>query len=198
MNSSLKSTGTLILVVGLPGSGKGTLIEHLRGRFPAIVFPPSWTTRPPRPGERDGEVYHFAAAEEFDRAAREGKFLEWVSIDGGHRYGTLKDAILEPLREGKTVLREVEVEGARRLRTLVQDFRFVTIFVDTESWERSRERMLRRAPMPPEELEARRMRFERERAFRAEADHTVESREGELPRAKEQIEDLVRSITRGD
>ena len=186
--------GTLILIVGLPGSGKGTLINHLRAAFPGIVFPASWTTRLPRRGERDGEVYHFVSDAEFARAAARGEFLEWISIDTGHKYGTRKDAVLAPLQEGKTVIREVETAGARALRTLLSKEKIVTVFINTDSWNVLEARMLERAPMASEELTERRKRYERELAFRGEADYAVENQEGKLEETKRRLTDIIQSV----
>lgn len=188
------SSGKLILIVGLPGSGKGTLIAHLKQTFPELVFPISWTTRPPRPSEVEGEVYHFATDEEFTASVEKGEFLEWVTIDTGHKYGTRRADIMNPIAEGKFVLREVEVMGARTIRDLLPREQFATIFVNTDSWDDLKARMLERAPMSEEELEARRKRYESEVGFRAEADYIVENRHGQLEEAKRDIERVVREI----
>jgi len=190
--------GKLILIVGLPGSGKGTLIAFLRKEFPEVVFPSSWTTRPPRQGEVEGEGYHFVSKEEFAKAILEGIFLEWVSIDGGHQYGTLKKAIQEPVKEGKVVLREVEVEGAHRLLALFPKKNVITIFINTDSWEVLKARMLARAPMAKEEILARQRRYEREVAFKVEADYVIENPEGQLEEAKKNLATLVGSLIKGN
>lgn len=187
--------GKLILVVGLPGSGKGTLIAHAKEAFPELVFPISWTTRAMRPGEREGEVYHFAAKEEFMRSVAAGEFLEWVTIDTGHCYGTRRADIEGPLSEGKFVLREVEVIGARNIRSLLPKEELATIFINTDSWEDLKARMLARAPMSEEELQARHARYESEVSFLSEADYVVENRHGHLEEAKRDFDAAIRAIT---
>lgn len=186
--------GALILIVGLPGSGKGTLINHVRGAFPELVFPTSWTTRPIRAGEIEGQVYHFATEEEFSKEVADGAFLEWVTIDTGSRYGTLKREIIPFLESGKTVIREVEVDGARNIRSLLAPYKVVTIFISTDSWEVLRERMLARAPMSEEELAERKKRYEREVLFKAEADFVVENRNGELESAEQALDTIISRI----
>lgn len=186
--------GKLILVVGLPGSGKGTLIGHAKQVFPELVFPRSWTTRAMRPGEKEGEVYHFATEEEFTRSVEAGEFLEWVTIDTGHRYGTRRADIVEPLAEGKFVLREVEVIGARNIRGMFEKNELVTVFINTDSWDDLKSRMLARAPMSDEELEARRKRYEQEVSFLPEADYVVENRHGHLDEAKRDFETVIKKI----
>ncbi len=186
--------GKLVLIVGLPGSGKGTLIAHLREQFPEIVFPVSWTTRPRRPGENEGDVYHFASDDEFSRSVGDGEFLEWVSIDGGHRYGTRKNEIVPPLEEGKLVLREVEIQGARRLKKLLPHEDIVSIFINTGSWDDLSARMLARAPMSAEELAKRKERYEKELSFKNEADFVVENQYGKLDEAKRQVSAILQSL----
>jgi guanylate kinase len=186
--------GTLILVVGLPGSGKGTLIRHAKEVFLDFIYPASWTTRRIRPGESEGEVYHFVTDEEFDTAITRGEFLEWVKIDNGSKYGTLKKDFIEPLRRGKTVLRELEVQGARAIRTLLPEARIVSIFVRAGNWEDLRERMLARAPMSEAELVARKERYEHEIEFAKEADYILENEFGKLDATKEKFVELIRKI----
>ena len=186
--------GKLILLVGVPGAGKSTLMQYARDAFPKIVFPKSWTTRPMRPGETEGVTYHFATDEEFAEAAKEGKFLEWVTIDSGRCYGTLKEDITSALAVGKYVLREVEPIGARNIRTLLPG-QVVTIFITAGSWEEMSRRIQARAPIDAEELERRRERYEQELSFGAEADFTISNRDGELERAKEALTQTIRQIT---
>ncbi|MBP9711004.1 MAG: guanylate kinase [Candidatus Pacebacteria bacterium] len=186
--------GTLILIVGLPGSGKGTLIKYAREVFPDFIYPASWTTRAMRPGEVEGEVYHFATKEEFDAAVERGEFLEWVTIDNGSQYGTLKKDFIEPLKAGKHVLRELEVEGARAMRSLLPEARIVSIFLPAGTWEDLEARMLARAPMSEEELAARKARYEKEVAFEQEADHVLKNEFGKLDETKQKFEELIRKI----
>ena len=189
------SKGTLILVVGLPGSGKGTLISFVRETYPDIVFPMSWTTRAMRPGEVEGQVYHFATDEEFSAAIERGEFLEWVSIDTGHRYGTLRSGIIDPLEGGKLVMREVEVQGARAIHELLPNEKIKTIFIASDTgWDDLARRMLERAPMSPEELAERKARYEREVLFRGEADYVIDNSRGNLEAAKQRMREIIDDI----
>ena len=115
-------------------------------------------------------------------------------MDTGHKYGTRKDAVLTPLQEGKTVIREVETAGARALRTLLSKEKIVTVFINTDSWNVLEARMLERAPMASEELTERRKRYERELAFRGEADYAVENQEGKLEETKRRLTDIIQSV----
>jgi len=188
--------GKLILVVGVPGSGKSTLIAHAREVFPALVSSVSWTTRAPRPGEEDGDVYHFVTDGEFSASVARGEFIEWVTIDTGHKYGTRKEEIIPHLQNGRTVIREVEVQGARAIRNMMPED-VATIFVWTDSWENLAQRILARAPISEEELEARRKRYEKEILFKDEADFVVQNRENCLEDAKKEFKAAVSHIVAG-
>ena len=85
--------GKLFIVSGPSGVGKGSLIAQLKKLFPEFVFPISHTTRPMRPGENEGEVYHFISKEEFERGIEAGEFLEYAYIHQSNYYGTLKKPI---------------------------------------------------------------------------------------------------------
>ena len=186
--------GKLILVIGPTGSGKSALMSYIKQAIPGLVFPVSCTTRAMRPGEVDGENYFFVTPEEFERRVQAGEFLEWKHTDD-KRYGTLKSQILTPLEEGKTVIREVEVRGARDiLGGLVPREKVHTIFIDGGSWEQLEARILKRATMGEAELTSRRTRFAEESSFEKEADTVVYNREGKLEEAKKDFEAAVRSI----
>ena len=146
-----------------------------------------------RPGEQEGDVYHFATEEEFSQAIIEGKFLEWVSIDNGRRYGTLKADILDALRAGKCVVREVEPIGARHIKEMLGD-EVVSIFITPGTWEDVEARMRARAPMDAAELGERKKRYAEELSFGAEAQYIVPNPYGKLEEAKEQFASTIRTI----
>ncbi len=185
--------GTLILVIGPTGSGKGTLLEEVRKNIPDLVFPVSCTTRVMRPGEVEGQTYYFVSRDEFETRRERGEFLEWAEY-GHNLYGTLRSEILPAVEEGKTVIREIEVQGARQIQQILSRDLLRIIYVDAGSWEDLERRIMLRAPIGAPELEARRKRYEDETSFKAQADIVVENRDGELEDAKRQFEDAVRTI----
>ena len=81
--------GKIFFFSGPSGVGKGTLINHLRETRTDFVFPPSCTTRDPRPGEIDGETYYFITKQEFEAKIKAGDFLEYAHVHGDTYYGTL-------------------------------------------------------------------------------------------------------------
>jgi len=108
-------SGRLFVVAGPSGVGKGTLISRARGAIPELQVATSATTRPRRSDERDGREYHFLSDEEFERRVAGGDFLEHVSY-AGKRYGTLRSEVEQRLRDGESVVLEIEVAGAREIK----------------------------------------------------------------------------------
>ena len=173
--------GKLFLILGPSGSGKGTVIAHLRKAFPHAVFPVSCTTRSPRPGERDGEVYNFLSRAEFEKKIAAGDFLEYAIVHHDNFYGTLKKPILEALAAGKTVIREVDMQGVLSIRKILPHDQVVSIFITAPSWENLKKRILGRSSLPQEELLQREKSFELEMEFSRQCDFVVMSEEGKIP-----------------
>jgi guanylate kinase len=184
-------SGKLILILGSSGSGKGTVLKALRENHPEYVFPLSCTTRDPRPGEVDGEVYRFVEKDEFKRRIDEGDFLEWAVVHGENFYGTLKESIMEPLSEGKTVIREVDVQGLRSIRELIPAENLRSIFLTVDAWETLRRRILNRSKLPEDELERRRQSFLIESEWAEECDTVIQSREGEIEKLISDVEGAI-------
>ncbi|MCS7045747.1 MAG: guanylate kinase [Gemmataceae bacterium] len=145
--------GPLIIISGPSGCGKSTLVERLLAQtnWP-LHLAVSATTRPPRPGERDGTDYHFWTRERFDAELAADGFLEWAEVFG-NRYGTLRREV-EPYRaRGEGVLLEIDVQGCRQVVRRCPDA--VTIFVRTSTPEVLAERLRRRGTETAESLEQR-------------------------------------------
>jgi guanylate kinase len=116
-----------LLVLSAPsGAGKSTIAQALLAARDDLGFSVSATTRAPRPGERDGVEYHFLTPAEFQRRVDAGAFLEWAEY-GERRYGTLRSEVDRVLAEGRHVLLDVEVEGARQIRARCQNV--VSVFI---------------------------------------------------------------------
>ena len=108
------SLGKLIVLTGPSGVGKGTLLKILLERYPQLHFSVSATTRSPRAGEVNGKNYHFITRDEFQQLITQGEFLEWAEFTGNY-YGTLRNTVLNDIQEGKIVILEIELEGARQI-----------------------------------------------------------------------------------
>ena len=161
----------IFFIVGPSGVGKGTLVTRLRERHPEFCFPPSVTTRPPRPGEVDGVQYTFVTDAEFTNYEQNGELLEWALVHGLHRYGTLKKLILDPALAGQVVIREVDIQGLVSIRRNLPLELFCAIFVAPPDLPILRARILRRQPtMSAEELAHRLASAEKELAKKDLAD----------------------------
>ncbi len=124
--------GRLIIVSGPSGAGKTTILREVMARAPRLTPSVSATTRPPRPGERDGEDYFFLSEAEFARRRQNGEFLECFEVFGrGYWYGTLHGQVAPRLAEGKWVVLEIDVDGTQAVLDMYPDA--VTIFVQPES-----------------------------------------------------------------
>jgi guanylate kinase len=140
--------GRLIVVSGPSGAGKSTLIRAALDAVPELAYSVSATTRDPRPGEVDGRDYVFLTREEFERWIEEDRFLEWAQYSG-NLYGTPEQKVEEFLDEGRSVILEIELQGARQVRRKRPDAAMV--FVRAPSLDETRRRLragLRRPRRP--------------------------------------------------
>ncbi|MFY2790582.1 guanylate kinase [Rhodococcus sp. MALMAid1271] len=136
--------GRLVVLSGPSGVGKSSVVRLVRAALPDLVFSVSVTTRSPRPGEIDGQDYHFVSAEEFDRMIADGELLEWASIHGGlQRSGTPTAPVDAALDAGSPVLLELDLAGARAVR--VSKPEALLVFMAPPTWEDLVSRLVGRA-----------------------------------------------------
>ncbi|MFB2836631.1 guanylate kinase [Floridanema evergladense] len=107
--------GKLIIFTGPSGVGKGTLLRKLLTQHPELVLSTSVTTRPPRPGEINGIDYYFVNVEKFQQMVADDELLEWAEFAGNY-YGTPRLQVEDLISQGKWVILEIELEGARQIR----------------------------------------------------------------------------------
>jgi guanylate kinase len=168
--------------------GKGTLIRGLRERIPELELAVSATTRPPRPGERDGADYHFLSDDEFDRRLRDGDFVEHARYSG-NRYGTLRSELERRAAAGVPVVLEIEVQGARQIRERMPEAE--QVFIAPPSLEALRARLVGRGTDAPEDVERRLQTAREELAAEPEFGHVVVN--DRLEAAVAELERIVRA-----
>jgi len=145
----------LVVLAGPTAVGKGTVAAHISEHHPEILLSVSATTRPPRPGEVDGEHYFFVDDAEFDRLIAADELLEHATVHNSHRYGTPRRPIEEAVTSGRTVLLEIDLQGARQVRAAEPSATLV--FLLPPSWDELVQRLVGRGTEGDEER-ARRLR----------------------------------------
>ena len=162
------------------------MVKRLLQRDPSLYFSVSAKTRAPRPGEVDGRDYRFISEEEFDDLIRRDAFLEWAEMFG-HRSGTVADPVKEALNEGRDVILEIDVQGARTIRERVPDA--VLVFIAPPSREELTRRLRERGTEDERELAARFAAFDREMSEQDRFEHVVEN--DELSRAADEVAAII-------
>ena len=135
-------TGTLYIVAAPSGAGKSSLVNALLEREHDIVLSVSHTTRPPRPGDVDGQHYHFVNRGLFERLVADGAFIEHAEVFGNF-YGTSRAAVEPLLAAGRDVLLEIDWQGARQVRRTYPEC--VSVFILPPSREELERRLRTRA-----------------------------------------------------
>ncbi|QDW67076.1 guanylate kinase [Luteimonas granuli] len=159
MNSAdIPTRGTLFIVAAPSGAGKSSIVNACLARDPGISLSISFTSRPPRPGERQGEHYHFVDDARFQRMIDAGDFFEYARVHGDWK-GTARQSVEPQLAAGRDVLLEIDWQGARQVRAAVPDA--VGVFILPPSRAALDERMRKRG-QDSEEVMARRLAAARE------------------------------------
>ena len=155
--------GILFVVSAPSGAGKTTLCNNLR-TDEGFVYSVSCTTRSPRPGEIDGEDYHFLSKDEFARRIAAGEFLEYANVHG-HSYGTLRADVLDQLIQGIDVLLDIDIQGAAAIRACTDPQiidALADVFIMPPSLDELHHRLLKRATETAEQIEIRMQNAARE------------------------------------
>ena len=151
--------GKLIVVSGPSGAGKSTVIARLMREDPDVVFSVSATTRPPREGEIDGKSYFFVTREKFQSMVENGELFEHAEYVG-NCYGTPKAPVLASLKTGKSVLFDIEVQGAAQIKAQCPEA--ILIFVVPSDFSQIEKRLRARGTDSEEKIQGRLMQARRE------------------------------------
>lgn len=162
--------GKLLILSAASGTGKTSLAHALIESEPDVVFSVSHTTRAPRPGEVHGRHYYFVSPEEFEAMVTRGAFLEHAQVFG-NRYGTSREAIERQLAQGKSVILDIDWQGARAVKRQMPDA--ISVFILPPSREALRERLTRRGQDGPEVIDRRMSAAVDEMSHCREFDHLV-------------------------
>lgn len=164
------STGRLFIISAPSGAGKSTLCQAVRKHFPDMLYSVSYTTRPPRAGEKNGVDYFFISREDFRLGIGENRWAEWADVHDNY-YGTCAEDIDRGISAGKNILLDIDVQGARQIVRRYPDA--VTIFIMPPSMEELRRRLESRGTDSAETISKRMNNAVAEIGHRAEYRHIV-------------------------
>lgn len=191
MANSIHVKGKLIIIVGPSGSGKSSVLHKLKELKPEYIYPLSATTRAMREGEKEGDIYHFLSKDEFKKGIEEDKFLEWAIVHQDNYYGLIKGPIMEGLEDGKTIVREVDIQGFDSIREKIDKENLVTIFITVPNKGELIERIVNRATISQDELEKRKESMHREFNRARDCDYMVENIEGKLDETTKRVMEII-------
>jgi guanylate kinase len=171
VSASAKPYTGLTVLAGPTAVGKGTVSTFIRDNYPEVWLSVSATTRAARPGEVEGVHYFFKTREEFDALIADGDFLEWAVVHGQNSYGTLRSTVEKAVADGKHVLLEIDLQGARQVKEALPGAQFV--FLAPPTWEELVRRLVGRGTESAQEQQRRLETAKLELAAEPEFDHTI-------------------------
>lgn len=184
-----ETKGKIIVISSPSGGGKTTIVRRILKEFPEIVFSVSATTRPKRPDEENGVHYFFLSEEEFKKKIENNEFIEWERFYD-YYYGTLKGFVNENLKEGKTVLLEIDVKGALSVKKIFPDS--VLIFIDVPSFDELVNRLKKRRTESEEDLQKRIDRAKMELSYKDKFDYIFINED--LEKVTKEIKSLLNEL----
>ena len=187
-------SGKLIIITAPSGAGKTTTVKHLLATHPHLAFSVSATTRKKRENETEGKDYYFISEKEFKEKIASNQFLEWEEVYRGNFYGTLKSEVERLWNLGKTVVFDIDVQGALNLKKNYGAKAF-SIFIKPPSTEILLQRLKSRASENPKSLEERIKKAESELQFEPQFDKVIVN--DDLEKTLGEAEQIVSQISNG-
>ncbi len=169
---NIKEKGKLIIFSAPSGSGKTTLVHYIMEHIPHLSFSVSATSRPPRPGEKDGVDYYFLTTDEFKRKIKEGAFVEWEEVYENQFYGTLRDEVERIRDRGDSVVFDVDVKGGVSIKKIYRK-EALSIFVKPPSLAVLEQRLRNRSTETEESIRKRLDRAAYELTFESQFDKVI-------------------------
>ncbi len=166
-----KPRSGVTVLAGPTAVGKGTVSTFIRDNYPQVWLSVSATTRPARPGEVEGVHYFFKSPEQFEGLVAHGDLLEWAVVHGTNRYGTLRSTVDAAVAAGRSVLLEIDLQGARQVKAAMPEADFV--FLSPPSWEELVRRLVGRGTETAQEQHRRLETAKLELAAQPEFDFTI-------------------------
>lgn len=164
----------LVILSGVSGAGKDTIKKELMKRMKDVVTLPSFTSRNPRPGEEEGNQYHFITKEEFEEKIKNNEFYEY-DLHHENYYGTSKKLLNDKIASGKIIVKDIEVNGTENLvKLLKNDTKIISIFLKVEK-EELRKRLIERGQNTEEEIEIRLARLKYEESKIKDYDYVIKN-----------------------
>lgn len=179
----------LTVIAGPTAVGKGTVVTYIKEHFPNVHLSVSATTRKPRPGEVDGVNYFFLTSQEFDDLIDSGQMLEYATVHGSNKYGTPRKPVEQALADGKLVILEIDIQGARQVKKALPSAR--TIFIAPPSWDELVRRLTSRGTESADEQAIRLETAREELAAQSEFDFVVIN--DEVARCASEVVELVKA-----
>ena len=181
--------GEIIAISAPSGTGKTTIIKNILKKYPEIVFSISATTRPKRPGEKNGIEYYFVSEDEFLNKIESKEFVEWEKFYD-YYYGTFKSTIEENINSGKSILLEIDVKGALSLKNIYPDAHL--IYIMPPSFEELVKRLSERRTENEIDFKKRIQRAEMELSHKDRFDYLVINKD--LNKAIKETSELIKKI----
>jgi guanylate kinase len=175
------------VLAGPTAVGKGAVSTYIREHYPEVLLSVSATTRAPRPGEVEGVNYYFGSDREFDRLEASGAMLETATVHNAFRYGTPRGPIEAALAQGRSVLLEIDLQGARSVRAAMPEA--ILVFLLPPSWEELVRRLVGRGTEDSAEQARRLETAKAELAAQDEFDYRVVN--DDVGRAAREVVDLM-------
>jgi len=182
--------GKVIVIVAPSGTGKSTLIKRLQKAFPQLRGVVTYTTRPIRSNETNGEDYHFVDLEKFEKLKAEEFFIEWAKVHGNF-YGSSKESVHDKINIGENTLLEIDVQGAKAYMEEFKDNAKV-IFLSPPSMEILEERLRGRGTETDDVIEVRLETAREEMKYRDAFDFLIIN--DDIDRAFNELRDVVERI----